>query len=398
MPTFSHSKIGSFENCKLQFKYQYLDRIKVEVEDTIETYLGSRVHEALEKLYKDRRFEKYLSQDELIDYYNQNWKENWKDSIKIVSTEYRQENYRKMGETYLKDYYNRYKPFDMGKILGLETQDFLPLDEAGKYTYHIRIDRLMDMGNGLYEVHDYKTNRSLTPQEELDQDRQLAMYALWVRRQFRDLKKVRLVWHFVAFDKEMESFRTEEQLERLRVEVLKKIHKIESTRDFPPKVSNLCQWCRYQEICPMWKHEKELEAKPVNEYLEDPGLKLVDEYVRVKTDLDNQKKEAEEKLEKLKEAILRFCEKEGVQAVVGTENKITVRTGDSVKFPAKNSKERDELIEYLKKEGKFDSVMDLDLFALKKAFENREWPEDVLKDLERYATLEKTYSLSVAKK
>ena len=61
----------------------------------------------------------------------------------------------------------------------------------------------MDMGGGLFEVHDYKTNMTLARQEELDQDRQLAMYSLWVREQFSDFKKVRLVWHFVAFDKEI---------------------------------------------------------------------------------------------------------------------------------------------------------------------------------------------------
>ena len=216
MPSFSHSKIGTFENCKLQFRYRYIDRIKVDVEDTIETYLGSRVHETLEKLYRDLRFEKDISIDGLLDYFNKKWKENWKDSIKIVSQEYSEENYRKMGERYIRDYFNHYRPFDQGKVLGLETQDFLTLDDHGRYSYHIRIDRLMDMGRGLYEVHDYKTNNTLPAQEDLDNDRQLAMYALWVKKHFKDFKKVRLVWHFVAFDKEMESFRTEKQLEDLR--------------------------------------------------------------------------------------------------------------------------------------------------------------------------------------
>ena len=61
MPSFSHSKISSFEGCKLRYKFQYIDKVKVEAEDTIETYLGSMVHEALEKLYRDKRFEKLMS-------------------------------------------------------------------------------------------------------------------------------------------------------------------------------------------------------------------------------------------------------------------------------------------------------------------------------------------------
>ncbi len=60
MPSFSVSKIGTFENCPLQYKYAYIDRVEEEAEDTIKTFLGSRLHEALEKLYIDKRFEKLL--------------------------------------------------------------------------------------------------------------------------------------------------------------------------------------------------------------------------------------------------------------------------------------------------------------------------------------------------
>jgi len=398
MPSFSHSKIGTFENCKLQFKYRYIDRIKVEVEDTIETFLGSRVHETLEKLYRDLRFAKDVTLDGLLDDFNQRWRKNWSDAVKIVNQEYGPENYRKMGERYIRDYFFHHQPFDEGRVIGLETQDFLPLDEQGRYSYHIRIDRLMDMGSGLYEVHDYKTNNSLPSQEDLDNDRQLAMYALWVKKHFKDFKKVRLVWHFVAFDKEMDSFRSAEQLEELRGDVLSKISLIETAQDFPPHVSSLCRWCLFQTICPMWKHEFELEEKSDGLSLEDPGLKLVDEYVSVKQDWENHKKRAEERLERLKDAIVRFTLEKGVQVVFGTESKITVKEQDSIKFPGKNSQERFELVNYLREKERYESVTDLDVRALKKILENREWEKDILITLEKYVSKETGYSLSVSKK
>ncbi|MFC2161345.1 RecB family exonuclease [Acidobacteriota bacterium] len=398
MPFFSHSKIDSFESCKLKFKFRYIDKIKVEVEDTIETYLGSLVHETLEKLYRDLKFERRLSLEDLLKYFNVKWNEDWDDTIKIVKKEYSSENYRKMGEGYIRDYFNRYKPFDRGKVIGLETQDRLPLDAEGKYTYHIRIDRLMDMGDGLYEVHDYKTNNKLPAQDSLDKDRQLAMYSLWVKNNFKDFKKVRLVWHFVAFDKEMESFRSDEQLEEIKADVLEKIKDIESTSDFPPHVSHLCRWCLFQDICPMWNHEKILEKKTVNEYLNDPALKLVDEYVKVKQDWDEQKKSMEKKLEKLKEALISLSQKDDMQVIHGSERKITIKVSESVKFPAKKTEERNQLIEYLKSSGKFKDVVDLDIFALKKIIKDREWDADFLKNLEPYTTKERTYSLNVSKK
>lgn len=398
MPSFSHTKIGSFETCPLQYKYAYIDRIKVEVEDTVETFLGSRVHEALEKLYRDKKFERLMSLEELLAYYNKLWKEEWKDSVVIVKKEYTQENYRKIGERCLSDYYKRHKPFDRGRIISLETTDLMPLDEEGKYKFHIRIDRLMDMGNGVYEVHDYKTGSSLPKQEELDQDQQLAMYSLWVRQQFKDFKKVRLVWHYVAFDKEMDSYRTEDQLENLRKETLEKINEIESAEEFPADVSRLCDWCLYKGICPMWKHEVQLEERPENEYLNDPGLKLVDEYVRIKEELDEHRREAEDKLEKLKQSLIAFCAKEGVSAVFGSENKITVKQYEYVKFPGKNTEEREELIKVLQSIGKLGKVSDLDVYVLARILKNKEWDEHQLDLLRKFETREKSHRLSISKK
>ncbi|MDH4219299.1 MAG: PD-(D/E)XK nuclease family protein [Candidatus Aminicenantes bacterium] len=398
MPAYSHSKIGTYETCPLQYRFAYIDRVEVEAEDTIETYLGSRVHEVLEKLYRDRRFEKLMTLEELLAHYNKLWDEKWKDSVIIVKEEYTADNYRQIGERQLTDYYTRYKPFDQGRIIGLETQDFLSLDEAGKYKFHIRIDRLMDMGEGMYEVHDYKTGSTLLKQKDLDQDRQLAMYSLWVRQNFKDFNKVRLVWHFLAFDKEMDSFRTKIQLDELRKEVLDQIKEIEVVQDFPANVSWLCDWCLYRPICPMWSHSAGLERKPENEYLNDPGLKLVDEYVRIKGELDEHRREADEKLEKLKEAMIAFCQKEGIQVVFGSENKITMKEYESIKLPGKGTEEREKLIHILEKIGRLDEVSDLNVYALAKILESKDWDKAELAQLSTFWTKEKNYRLTVSKK
>jgi putative RecB family exonuclease len=396
MTTFSHSRLGTYETCPLQYKYQYIDKVDVEQEDTVETFLGSRVHEALEKLYKDLKFEKLLSLKELLDYFNKIWKENWNDTVKINKKEYTSENYRKMGIRYLTDYYNRYQPFDQGKVIDIETRDMLDLGEG--YKFHIRIDRLVDMGNGVYEVHDYKTNNSLPKQEKLDEDRQLAMYSLWVKLNHKDCKKVRLVWHYVAFDKELDSFRTVSQLEDLRKEVIVQIKKIETATSFPPNESALCNYCSFQGICPLWKHEMKLAEKEVNEYLNDSGVKLVNQYVKLKEEQKEYNHEADEKLEKLKEALIEFCKKNEIEIVVGSDNKISVKEYSSLKFPSKNTPEREELIEALTKMKKLDEVTDLDIYALAKVVKEKEWDEKELKILEKFEATDKGFRLSVRKK
>ncbi|MBU0614701.1 MAG: PD-(D/E)XK nuclease family protein, partial [Nanoarchaeota archaeon] len=313
MTTFSHSKIGTYETCPLQYKYHYIDRVEVEQEDTVETFLGSWVHKALEKLYLDLQHQKLLSLKELIDFFNKEWKENWNPTIKINKKEYTSENYRKMGVKYLTDYYEHYKPFS-GKVIGLETTDMLEL--SPDYKFHVRIDRLVDAGSGVYEIHDYKTGRHLATQEDVDKDRQLAMYSYWVKKNFKDLKKVKLVWHFLAFDKEMISSRTDVELEELKKEVIKKIKDIEKASEFPPNESALCSYCAYQGICPIWGHSLSLEKKSANEFLKDTGVKLVNEYVKTVKSFKIIEDEVNEKLSKLKEALIAYCKDKGVTVVV----------------------------------------------------------------------------------
>ncbi|MBD3412891.1 MAG: hypothetical protein GF421_00470 [Candidatus Aminicenantes bacterium] len=398
MATFSISRIGSYENCPLQYKYRYVDRIKMEAEDTIETFLGSRVHESLEKLYRDKQYEKLISEEELLSFFNQIWEENWKDSVVIVKKDYSPENFRRLGERQLSDYYKRHQPFDEGRIMGLETMSLLPLDKQRQYLFHVRIDRLMYMGDGLYEVHDYKTGSSLMDQESLDKDKQLAMYSLWVKEQFKDFKKARLVWHFLNFDKEMESFRTDEELEELRQDVLWQIKDIEAAEDFPSQVSRFCDWCLYKPICPEWKHEAGLEEKQANEYLNDPGLKLVDEYVRIKEELKEFEREAGENLAKIEEALIDFCKRKDVSTVFGSEKKVSVSQSKISSFPGKSSEQRQELEQELRKMGKWDEVAGVDVHTLKDILKNKKWNQEDLDLLRTYVQEKTRYRFSLKNK
>ena len=41
--SYSFTRIGSFESCKLQYRYNDIDGLRAEME-TIEAFMGSRVH------------------------------------------------------------------------------------------------------------------------------------------------------------------------------------------------------------------------------------------------------------------------------------------------------------------------------------------------------------------
>ena len=55
MPEYSISQLGKFEECALQYKFIYVDKIK-RYEEGIEAFLGQRFHDAMEWLYGERAF------------------------------------------------------------------------------------------------------------------------------------------------------------------------------------------------------------------------------------------------------------------------------------------------------------------------------------------------------
>ncbi|MGH9578498.1 MAG: PD-(D/E)XK nuclease family protein, partial [Terriglobales bacterium] len=67
MPIYSHSRLSTFEQCPQRYKFQYLDRLTPDFE-SIEAFLGSRVHDTLEKLYADLKFDKVATLAELLAY------------------------------------------------------------------------------------------------------------------------------------------------------------------------------------------------------------------------------------------------------------------------------------------------------------------------------------------
>ena len=344
MAQYSHSKLGTFQQCKQKYKFQYVDKVKVESKDTIETFLGSLVHKTLEKLYKDLKFQKLNTKEELLNFFKECWNKEFNDKILIVKKDYKKENYFEMGIKFISDYYEHYKPFNNLTTLGIETEYRLELDDGN--SYHVRMDRLSCDKDGNYYVCDYKTNNQLKPQEELDEDRQLAMYSLWVKNNFNDCKNVKLVWYFLAFDKEMISERNEEQLLNLKLDVQNIIKEIESCNNFPTTVSNLCDWCAYKSLCPAWKHELELENKTEEEFKDDDGVKLVDEYEF----LDSTRKQTESRLEEIKEKLIKFSKQKEMSVIWGSNKKASIKEFTKVNYP----EDKNELTELLKKKGLYN--------------------------------------------
>jgi len=215
---------------------------------SIESHLGSTVHNTLEWIYKT-----ILSRnpapliEQVIDYYAEEWQKNFNSDMKIVK-DLKAKDYFNKGVVFLLDYYTKHYPFDDGT---LECEKKVLIDIHG-HTLQGFIDRLVhNKETDEYEIHDYKTASNLPTQEKINTDRQLALYSIAIQETF-GAKKVCLTWHYLAHNKKICSYRTQEQIENLKREIKELIEVIESTTNFPAKKSALCDWCEYKSMCPMF--------------------------------------------------------------------------------------------------------------------------------------------------
>lgn len=387
MTCYSHSRISTFENCPYQYKLRYIDRIKPEIPDTIEAFMGSVVHEVLEWLYKQIRFEKEVSKDLLLERFNEIWDKGYSEDILIVKKELTAENYKKMGRKFVSNYYDRYAPFNQLKILGLETQDRMTLPDGNQW--HVRIDKFACDDEGNYYVCDYKTNSRMKDQEEADSDRQLAMYSIWVKDKFKDAKSVKLVWHMLAFDKDVTSERSDEQLKKLQEEIVEKIKEIENAREFPTNVTGLCNYCGYKNMCPSFKHEVQLDLKSSEEFKKDEGLKMVDDYAKIKNKLAELRKKEDE----LKGRLAAFAKQFDLDTIYGSNMKCSVKGFDKFVMPA-DSEEKEKFIQLMKDKGIYEECSMICYPRLNSRFVKG----DVDEELKKWGKIEKDFRLSLSKR
>ncbi len=248
---YSHSRLSSFENCPKQFEFRYVQKIPSESE-SIEAFVGKRVHEILERLYLFVGRGQIPGVEKVIQRYQVLWEETYDaDRVRIVREGTPLSFYRQLGEQCLRSYYARHYPFDEDETLGIEKRVIFPLDEAGEYRMQGIIDRISRARDGTIEIHDYKTGARVPSQRMLDQDRQLALYQIGLSGEFGDGVPFRLVWHYVAKNQTRTSTRTPEDLASLREATIERIDEIQQATEYPARKIALCNWCEYKSRCPL---------------------------------------------------------------------------------------------------------------------------------------------------
>lgn len=273
----SYSAFDTYNRCPLKYKFQYIDWVKVP--EKPEFFFGALVHEVVQMaLRRDPIIPKV---EDLEKFYKSKWREE------IFPDKLTSQQYFDLGLEMIKNFHESYKP-GLRKVVAAEKRFQIPL---GKHTLSGIIDRVDKLPFGAFEIIDYKTNKSLPTQEEVDTDQQLATYAIAVQTLWPEASDMRLSLYFLKHNSLMTTARTTDQIEDTKKIIIKTADKIEKTKEFKPRENKFCNWCDYQYLCPLRKdkpiEEKSIE-KTAKEYIE-AYQKIVELSPKIQAHFDQQK-------------------------------------------------------------------------------------------------------------
>jgi hypothetical protein len=271
----SASRAGMFENCKYQF---YLDVIKYghdqysndesatddEINDPVYLIFGKVMHKTLELFWKGKKRDKKT----LFRLFRENY----------VSYALNNKYYYELGHEML-SLYVHYLKYDAPrrKFIGAElffdflldetkTSENYKVDEKGNII-DLRprakgtIDSIYYLGNGIYEINDYKTSNWLPSQEDVDANIQMALYDLafmeapCLKKYYYhgiEPKAIILVMHYLRFEegviKTQISKREREINKQFFIDTFYQMNSMK-TDQFNSELNNFCCFCGYCEEC-----------------------------------------------------------------------------------------------------------------------------------------------------
>ncbi len=231
--TFSFSALKTFENCPLQYKYQYY--LKLPTAGSPYFSFGQTIHKVFElylKEYRSRRnqsqqdlFAKTSSQAELGDFklleelYEKNWIDEWYENKKQKA------DYRKKGRELLKTFYQTLKASPCNPKF-LEKSFYLPL---GSYKFTGKIDRADSTANKTLEIIDYKTSEKIPSKNDKNDLDQLHVYQ-WAAQEFLGEKVSKLSYWYLQNNKFLpEEVAGKNEIQALKTRLLESIESIAET-------------------------------------------------------------------------------------------------------------------------------------------------------------------------
>jgi RecB family exonuclease len=154
----------------------------------------------------------------LIKFYAEAWVDDW------FADKIQKENYRKLGLTLLENFYEKFSQ-DPKLPKFLEKSFRLKL---GDYKFTGKIDRGDANSDGSVDIVDYKTGQAREKLSPVDKE-QLLIYQWAAQEEFREKVSSLRYWYLNSLDESIKFTGTREEIEELKLKLLKTIEQIVET-------------------------------------------------------------------------------------------------------------------------------------------------------------------------
>lgn len=239
---YSVSQLQTYENCPKKYLYSYVYKIPSISKHYFD--FGTSIHKVLELLVEE--IDKNLPFEELYLRGCKLLEKHW------ISNAYKDSNqeriYYEKGLNILREFLKKeinLRKFSR-KIVAQEKKFYINISGRKLMGIIDRIDKTIDG----YEILDYKTSNSMEEESKLNQNMQLLIYAMALKKDplFNDFPKKVGLWYLIH-DKIKKISPNEENINLVIDRALKIIEKIEK-EDFNSKPSFFaCNFCDYSNIC-----------------------------------------------------------------------------------------------------------------------------------------------------
>ena len=248
--TLSPSKVVSFRDCALSFRFSVIDRLPEP--PSAAACKGTLVHKALEHLYERPADERVLDAALVdLDRARLEIMQNEEYAGLCFGTEDEEAAFHASAETLVRRYFQLEDPRTIRPI-GLELFLSTPLDAAGRVALRGIIDRLELDEDGELVVTDYKTGKA--PSERFEQGRLTGVhfYSYLCERMF-GRRPARIQLLYLAEPMAIIATPSDQStrgLERKVGAIWQAIERACERDDFRPKPGALCSWCSFKDYCP----------------------------------------------------------------------------------------------------------------------------------------------------
>ena len=252
----SASSIKDSKECNLKGFWKYILKIEEKKENHYGVF-GRILHFIISETIKHKLFYKWDIVDTM---YTQSYHNDMLINPKLDPPKH--EGFYWQGKSILKKWKNDFleRGWDKAETLMLETYFRIPLKENLQFSGYI--DYIMKIDGKTYLI-DWKSNKVVMPDEELDNNVQLSMY-YWASKEL-GFKVDEIGLYFLRHLIFKTTYRTEDTTLELFKDALLLENELNKDDLIANYSSNNCKWCGFKDECNAWKNKTPMYYNKSNE-------------------------------------------------------------------------------------------------------------------------------------